>query len=101
MTIVQIQHPTSSFDAWKVAFDRDPVGRQQSGVRRYRITRGLDDPNYVAIDLEFDDVGRAKAFSQAMQNLWRSAQAMAVLGTGAAPQLRIVEEVEARDYNAR
>jgi hypothetical protein len=45
MAIVQIEHPISSWDAWKAAFDRDPVRREESGVRRYRIVRPVDDPN--------------------------------------------------------
>jgi hypothetical protein len=40
--------------AWKAAFDSDPVGREKSGVRRYRVLRPVDDPNYVMIELEFD-----------------------------------------------
>jgi hypothetical protein len=54
MPILQIQHAVRDFDAWKRAFDSDPVGRQQGGVRRYRILRAADDPNFVVIELEFD-----------------------------------------------
>jgi hypothetical protein len=54
MPILRIEHPVPDFDGWKTAFDNDPVGRKQSGVRRYQILRAIDDPNYVMIDLEFD-----------------------------------------------
>jgi hypothetical protein len=54
MPILQIEHRVRDFDAWKQAFDNDPVGREQKGVRRYRVLRSLDDPNYVVVDLEFD-----------------------------------------------
>jgi len=37
MTILRIEHPIPDFDAWKKAFDSDPVGREKSGVRRYQI----------------------------------------------------------------
>src|SRR5450759_3717246 len=40
---------------WKKAFDGDPVGREKSGVRRYRILRPIDDANDVMIDLEFSN----------------------------------------------
>lgn len=97
MPIVQIEHPVGSFAAWKAAFDRDPVGREASGVRRYRIFRPVDDPNYIAVNLEFEDASRAVAFRAAMENLWRSSQAAAVLG-GGTPRARIVEAVEEKEY---
>jgi len=34
MHILRIEHPVPNFDAWKKAFDSDPLGREQSGVRR-------------------------------------------------------------------
>ena len=97
MPTVQIEHSITSYDTWKAAFDRDPVGREGSGVRRYRIFRPIDDPNYIAVDLEFDDAPRAEAFRAALENMWRSPQAAPALG-GATPRSRIVEEVETVEY---
>jgi hypothetical protein len=97
VAIVQIEHPISSWDAWKAAFDRDPVRREESGVRRYRIVRPVDDPNYIAVDLEFDDAPQAEAFRESLESMWRSPQAAAVLG-GASPRARVVEAVESREY---
>ncbi len=97
MAIVQIEHSISSWEAWKAAFDMDPVRREASGVRRYRIVRPVDDPNYIAVDLEFDDAPRAHAFREALENMWRSPQAVAVLG-GGSPRARVVETVETKDY---
>lgn len=51
MYILRIEHPVSDFDGWKMVFDSDPVGREKSGVRRYRVLRPIDDANYVMIDL--------------------------------------------------
>src|SRR5438034_94602 len=42
MHIVQIEHPVTDFAAWKEAFDGDPLGREKSGVRSYRITGPAD-----------------------------------------------------------
>jgi len=33
MHILRLEHPIRDFETWKAAFDRDPVGRQQSDVR--------------------------------------------------------------------
>ena len=81
---------------WKATFDRDPVDRKGSGVRSYQIYRPTDDPNFVAVDLEFDSLGEAEAFKLALGELWRSPQAMAALS--GAPRVRVVEVVERKSY---
>ncbi len=96
MTIVQIEHATKSFDTWKHAFDSDPVGREQGGVRRYRISRPVDDPDYVVVDLEFDDRDRAVAFRGALERMWTTPQAQQVLG--GTPHARVIETVESVAY---
>lgn len=92
MTVLQIEHPVRSFGAWKAAFDRDPVGRRAGGVRRYRIYRPVDDPDCVALDLEFGDRSSAETFLAALERLWRSPEAAAALG--GSPRTRIVEVIE-------
>jgi hypothetical protein len=94
--LIQLEHPVRDFDAWKVAFDRDPIQRQAGGVRRYRIFRPIDDPAYVAVDLEFDDRTAAETFLQALHRLWQTPVAQAALA--GAPRARIVEAVEATTY---
>jgi hypothetical protein len=93
--LLQIEHPVHDYDAWKLAFDRDPVDRAGGGVLRYRILRPVEDPLYVAVELEFDDRGKARAFEDALQRLWATPVARATLaGT---PRSRIVSPVEAVD----
>jgi hypothetical protein len=94
--IVQLEHPIRDFETWKAAFDRDPVGRQASGVRRYQIYRPTADRNFVAVDLEFDTQKEAEAFEVALQALWRSAEAAPALG--GTPRVRIVDVVERVAY---
>ena len=96
MATLQIEHAISDFDVWKRAFDADPVRREESGVRRYRVFRPLDDPRYVAIDLDFDSVDEAEAFRTALQGLWSSRRAAPALA--GAPRTRIVEEVLSEEY---
>jgi hypothetical protein len=91
MPTLQVEHPISDFELWKKAFEADPVRRRDSGVRRYRVLRPVDDPRYVKIDLDFDTVEEAEGFRAALQALWASGRAApALAGT---PQARIVEEV--------
>lgn len=92
MHVLRIEHPVPSYDAWKAAFDSDPIGRERSGVRRYRILRAADDPNYVMIDLEFDSAGEAEAMHSALRELWSRVDVMH------SPQARIAEAVESREY---
>ncbi len=94
-SIVRIEHGIQSFDAWKRAFDSDPLGRQNSGVRRYRILRPTGDPNYVMIDLEFDSSSKAQAFHLELNNFFGSAQAQKVMNN---PRVRVVEAVESMEY---
>jgi hypothetical protein len=92
MHILRIEHSVPDFDAWKEAFDGDPVGREQGGVRRYRILRQVDDPNYVMIDLEFDSSSEANTFLAALRDLWGRVDVIRD------PKARTVEMVESKEY---
>jgi hypothetical protein len=97
MHVLKIEYPVADYDTWKVAFDRDLLDREGSGVRRYRVLRPTDDPNYVLIDLDFDDAGEAEAYLAALQRkFYLSQQSSPVSGGGL--QTRIVEVAEAKEY---
>ena len=36
-TILHIEHSVPDFGGWRKTFDSDPLGREKSGVRRYRV----------------------------------------------------------------
>ncbi len=91
MFILRVEHPVPSFEGWKKAFDNDPASRKAGGVRRYRVLRSADDPNYVLIDLEFDSLDEAKSFLTGLQDLWSRVDVMRD------PQARIVEVVESKE----
>jgi hypothetical protein len=94
--VLQIEHPVRDFETWRAVFDRNSVRRADGGVRGYRIYRPVDDPSYVAIDLDFDGRGEAEAFKLGLEELWRSPQAAPVLG--GTPRTRIVDIVESKEY---
>jgi hypothetical protein len=97
MHVLKIEYPVADYDTWKAAFDRDVLDREGSGVRRYRVLRPTDDPNYVMIDLDFDDVDEAQSYLAALQRqFYSSRQASPVSGEGL--QTRIVEVAEAKEY---
>ena len=43
MTTMLIEHPVADFQAWKKAFDSDPLGRARHGIERYAIYRSAED----------------------------------------------------------
>ena len=96
MPVLQIEHPVRNFDTWKAAFDGGLERRQDGRVRRYQVYRPVDDPNYIAVDLEFDSRDEAEAFKLGLEEMWRSPQAARVLG--GTPRARIVGVVESRVY---
>jgi hypothetical protein len=96
MPSLQLEHAIKDFALWKTAFDRDPIDRRGLGVRRHRVFRPLDDPNYVIVELEFDTAAEAERCGVALRELWGSrAAAPALLG---APRVRIVDAVEDHAY---
>lgn len=92
MHILRIEHPVPDYDAWKAAFDGDPIGREESGVCRYRIPRPLHDPNYVMIDPEFESSSETEAIHVALRDLWSRATVMRY------PRAQTVEVVENKEY---
>ena len=87
---LQIEHAVPNFDGWRKAFESDPINRKKSGVRRYRIFRPSDDPNYVIIDLEFDNLREAENTLAALRNLWVEVEGKVMMN----PQTRILNLVE-------
>lgn len=90
MYTLQIEHGIKDFGLWKSAFDRDPVNRAASGVTAHRISRPVDDPHYVVVELDFERRAQAEALLADLHaNVWNSAAAAPALrGT---PKTRILE----------
>ena len=88
-TVLRIEHPVPDFDAWKAAFDADPVGRARSGVRDFRVLRPVDDEHYVMVDLEFDTPAEAEAMLVLLRGLWNRVEGTLITD----PSARIVETV--------
>lgn len=93
-TILRLEHKVRNFDAWKAKFDSDPLGRKKAGVRRYRVSRPLDDPNYIMIELEFEASSAAEDFQTAVREMWSSPDAQRLIEN---PQMRIAEMVDGKE----
>lgn len=97
MPMIVIQHPVADFQAWKKAFDGDPLGRARSGVTRHTIFRAADDPNYVVVNLEFASLEQARKYLPALRELWQRVGDKIGFGS-AGPQARILDETESVNY---
>ena len=88
-TVLRIEHPVPDYEAWRAAFDADPVGRARSGVRDFRVLRPVDDAHYVMVDLEFDTPADAEAMLGSLRALWNRVEGTLITD----PSARIVETV--------
>ncbi len=97
MTTVHIHHEVRDFEAWKRAFDRDPLRRGRGGVSRHVMYRVAAKPNLVIIHLEFEKREDAEAYLLELERMLPSVSD--AIGFGAeAPQAWLLEEVEAHTY---
>lgn len=92
MPILRIQHAVPDYEAWKRAFDSDPMDRKGAGVRHYQVYRALGEPNLIMIDLEFEALEAAERMLEGLHQLWR--------GPGGAvmrdPRAWLLDRVETR-----
>lgn len=94
MIILQIEHPVPDYNGWKKVFDNDPMGREKAGVKSFRISRPVDDNNYVLIELLFAEKEKAEAMLKGLQSLWKQVEGK-VIG---AQKARITEVIEQKSY---
>ena len=68
---LNITHDVSDFDKWPATFNTFDGFRAEGGVTACSIRHGVDDPSFVAVDLEFDSADQARAFLASLQTeIW-------------------------------
>jgi hypothetical protein len=90
MILLHIEHSVANFENWKASFDGFAELRVKSGVHKYRISRSIDDPSHVAIDLEIETLEGAKSLLGAVQQVWQRVSGTLIHD----PQWRLAEIVE-------
>jgi len=93
MFILQIEHEVLSFEGWKKAFENDPIDRKKAGVRHYSIFQRTDNPNFVVIDLSFDNLNEAENTLTSLKKLWVNIAGKIMIN----PLVRILKMVESKD----
>lgn len=85
MFTLVIEYRVEDYAAWKVTFDRDPMGRAKHGVMGHRIQRDTANANHLMVTLEFGSAREAMRFRQMLRPVWD------VSGAG---QAWLLEDVE-------
>jgi len=93
MVILRIEHKVPHFEGWKKAFEADPINRKKSGVIRYGIFQPADDPNFVIIDLEFNDLSEAENTLVKLSALWKNVEGKVMLN----PRTQIIRLLESSE----
>lgn len=99
MATLHIENTVRDFDSWKTVFDKFEHFRQDHGVRAYRLTRDVAEPNQVTVDLDFDTLPEARSFLEALRKVWATPQSRAQLIDNRTPKL--LEVVVERDLRSR
>lgn len=89
---LQVEQQVIDFAGWKAMFDSYAGARDEAGVRSVKISRQLDEPDYVVVDLEFDNADMASSYLEFLRrNVWVSDAFMRVADTS--PDARILHTI--------
>lgn len=101
MYVLSLWHTVPDYTQWKKVFDSDPLGRERSGVRRYTITRPIDDEHTVIGALAFDSLEEAEAFAARLREMWEGPGSALVADAGLRISEVLEEKVLAREAERR
>lgn len=92
MATLHIEHGITDLDTWLSAFNGFADARRNAGVRGQRVLQPVDDPQYILVDLEFDDVDAAKRFQEFLEGVvWQSKDLSP--GLDGPPTARVLDDV--------
>ena len=93
MPVLRIEHEISELAVWRDAFKKFAPAREAAGVTHTEVYQPSDDPNYVVINLRFENLDAATRFREFLINqIWSSPNsAPALVGP---PTARVLEEVD-------
>jgi hypothetical protein len=67
MTTIHIEHGVNELEPWLDTFRSFDDFRAEGGVKAVQVRHGVDNPNYIAVDLEFESVEQARAFLERLK----------------------------------
>jgi heme-degrading monooxygenase HmoA len=90
MPYVYVKHSVENFDHWKAGFDANKPARQAGGGNDEEyVMRNADNPNEVVVILGWDDLGKARQFTQSPD----LKEAMQKAGVTGPPEIIFLEAV--------
>jgi hypothetical protein len=90
---LHIEHSITDLDTWLDAFNGFADARTNAGVRAERVRQPDDDPRYIVVDLEFDDLEAARGFKDFLEGVvWQSKDLSP--GLDGPPTARVLEDVD-------
>jgi len=90
MPYLLVHHTAEDYAKWKPVFDQHATNRKNSGSKGGQLFRSADNPNELVILFEWDDLDKARQFTQS-DDLRKAMQRAGVVGR---PDLYFLEEVE-------
>ncbi len=90
MPYILVRHKVEDYAKWKPIFDEDGVNRKAGGSKGAQLFRNADNPNELIILMEWDDLGKAKQFTQSPA----LREAMERAGVADQPDMYFLDEVE-------
>jgi quinol monooxygenase YgiN len=93
MPVLHIEHEISDLDAWLDAFRKFAPAREAAGVTQTYVYQPTEDPNYIMVNLRFENIDAASNFRDYLiERIWSSQDsAPALVGV---PVARVLTEVE-------
>jgi hypothetical protein len=93
MPVLHIEHEINGLETWLDAFKKFTPAREAAGVTKTDVYQPTDDPNYIVINMRFENVDAASKFRDFLiERIWSSQDsAPALVGV---PVARVLTEIE-------
>ena len=92
MVTVVITHKVKDFDRWKPVFDDHETARAEAGEISHTLYREVNNPNYVTITFEWENIEKARKFLSSND----LKEAMIRAGVVGEPRFYYLEQVESK-----
>jgi heme-degrading monooxygenase HmoA len=88
MTYIHVRQSVEDYAKWKEGFDNHAAARQASGATdEVYVMHNVDDPNEITVILGWNDVAKAREFTQSAS----LKEAMQKAGVTGIPEIRFLE----------
>ena len=90
MPFILVRHKVADYTKWRPVYDEHGAARSAAGAKHARLFRSEENPNEIIILMEWDDLNKARQFTQS-QDL---KEAMMRAGVIEMPSIYFLEEIK-------